>query len=154
MNNKHRSLETNAHFIFTLIIAERNAKNLCCLSFGLFSEASAKQNSGRSIDFFLVDETEGNAGKDCFPAHYVFHPVRRTRAIVYFLIFLLFAFRRFKSATITTSCCSRRLSIAETIEREIRSCRVVFRFLLFNFFPVARARATRPSLFLFLLLSP
>lgn len=43
-----------------------------------------------------------------------------------------------------------------TIEREIRSCRVVFRFLLFNFFPLAlaRARARLASLSIYLSLSP
>lgn len=144
MNNKHRSLETNAHFIFTLIIAERNAKNLCCLLFGLFSEASERaREAGRSMDFSLL----GERGKRLFSRALRFSPgTTYTGAIVYFLIFLLFAFRRFKSATITASCCSRWLSIAETIEREIRSCRVVLRFLLFNFFPVTRARLARFSL--------
>lgn len=79
------------------------------VSFGLFFRASntgggggtapaeGRPGAGGAIDrYFPSRETRE---KDCFPVHYVFlHEYDIHGAIVYFLIFLLFAFRRFKSA--------------------------------------------------------
>lgn len=55
------------------------------------------EGGGWPIDRFSQQGNTG--GEDCFPVHYVFlHEYDVHGAIVYFLIFLLFAFRRFKSA--------------------------------------------------------
>lgn len=71
-------------------------KNLCRLIRTLLPSGASNFGVG-AIDRFFPQQ--GNAGKDCFPVHYVFSPRCNIRgAIVYFLIFLLFAFRRFKSA--------------------------------------------------------
>lgn len=100
---------------------------------------------GRSIDFPSRETRE----KTVFPCITFFSTsTTSTGTIVYFLIFLLFAFRRFKSARDYNDVVLQSLALdRRTIEREIRSCRVVFRFLLFNFFLRSAAAATRvPSI--------